>query len=78
MGFDLETKTGHKSTFKHTVTHRPIIRQRQQHTRGQQYRSGVFCGPHGDRCYATRDSRGQQCRRGFSMGSKPKLYNESL
>jgi peptide methionine sulfoxide reductase MsrA len=34
------------------VTHRPIARQRPQYTRGQQYRSSVFCVPRTDRCYA--------------------------
>jgi hypothetical protein len=32
----------------YTVKHRPFAMQRPQ-----QYRSGVFCGPRGDRCYAT-------------------------
>jgi hypothetical protein len=36
------------------VTHRPISRQRQQHTRGQQYRNSVFCGPRTDRGYIMR------------------------
>jgi hypothetical protein len=34
---------GKKKTFIHTVTLRPVARQRSQHTRGQQYRNGVFC-----------------------------------
>jgi hypothetical protein len=37
--------------FINIVTHRPTIaRQRPQHTRAQQDRSGVFCGPRSDRC----------------------------
>jgi hypothetical protein len=39
------------------MTHRSIARQRPQHTRGQQYKSGVFCGSRGDRCYATHDTQ---------------------
>jgi hypothetical protein len=33
----------YKPYTKHNVTLRPIATQRPQHTRGQQYRSGVFC-----------------------------------
>jgi hypothetical protein len=45
------------------VKHIPVAKKRLQHTRGQQYASGVFCGPSGDRYYAMRDTRGQQYRR---------------
>jgi hypothetical protein len=53
------------------VTHRPIARQRPQHTPGQQYMSGVFCDPRGYRCYATRDTRVQHCRRGVFHEVRP-------
>jgi hypothetical protein len=46
--------------LKNTVTHRPIDSQSPEHIRGQQYSSGVFCGPRSDRCYAKRDKRCQQ------------------
>jgi hypothetical protein len=48
----------HQETYNN-VTHKPIARQHLQHTRGQQHRSGVVCGPRSDRFYATRDTRGQ-------------------
>jgi hypothetical protein len=35
------------------VTHRSTARLLPQHTRGQQYKSSVFCSPRTDRCYAT-------------------------
>jgi hypothetical protein len=41
------------------VTHRPIVRERPQITCGQQFRGGVVSVV---RCYAIRDTRGQQYR----------------
>jgi hypothetical protein len=38
------------------------LRGKVRNTGCQQYRSGVFCGPRGDRYYATRDARRQQYR----------------
>jgi hypothetical protein len=44
------------------VTYRPTARQLPQHTRGQQYRNDVFCGPLGERYLGTRNAHGQQYR----------------
>jgi hypothetical protein len=43
------------------VTYRPTDRQHPQHTRGQQYRSSVFCGPRTDCCYTMHDRRILAC-----------------
>jgi hypothetical protein len=58
----VKTGTDLYSVLFNIVTHRPSAGHSPQHTRGQQYRSSVFCGPRSDRCYATHDTRGQQYR----------------
>jgi hypothetical protein len=43
-------------------------------TLGQQYRSGVFCGPCCARCYAARTKHADIIETVFSAWSVPKIY----